>query len=101
MRADGGMERAQGSEQEGPLDPHSVGPFCRIGVPVNAESIRLEKSKTTSGVTSTVRGPRCGCRHVMGSGGPMARAAHRSHHRGAPQPVDADSGGAEGARVVL
>ena len=50
----------------------SATPFCRIGVTVNAEPIRLEKSKTTFGVTSTVRGPRCGCREVMGSGGPLA-----------------------------
>src|SRR2546425_10525890 len=35
-----------GAEQEGPLDAHRVGPFCLIGVRVNAEPMRLEKSKT-------------------------------------------------------
>src|SRR5438034_10227320 len=40
------MERGQGPSRRGPLDPHRVGPFCRIGVRVNAEPMRLEKSET-------------------------------------------------------
>src|SRR2546426_12725618 len=40
------MERGQGPSRRGPPDSHRVGPFCRIGVRVNAEPMRLEKSET-------------------------------------------------------
>src|SRR5438093_10919505 len=40
------MKKGQEPSSRGPLDPHRVGPFCHIGVRVNAEPMRLTKSKT-------------------------------------------------------
>src|SRR3989449_6287074 len=45
-RAEWRNGKRAGAEQEGTPDPHRVGPFCHIGVRVNAEPMRLEKSKT-------------------------------------------------------
>src|SRR2546425_12912524 len=95
------MERGQGPSRRGPLDPHRVGPFCLIGVRVNAEPMRLEKSKTplASPAPYAAHAASSARLWAQAGGGREPLRSRRGAHRA--RPVDADRGGAEGARVVL